>query len=268
MPLNFKYPITKGERSEFRSARDLLAHLSGESAGFYLLSTHAFWHGGLHISDDTSGYVFDKRPVRCMASGEVVAYRLNDDYKTSTWGEEANAQILQYSTSFCLVHHAYASPHKRTGTPTAAGTPDKGPQNTLVFYSLYMHLLPYVGYAQRMVIQGTSALAYTRFPGAEASPSSTSAIDRASANTGTTSTATPFALQPASEPVPLPIGTELSVLDEAEWVNGKQIVKLFYVAVSAVPTTSEATLVGPERPFNVSAATVVNTTGLRRMALS
>jgi predicted chitinase len=255
MPLSFKYPITQADGSEFKSAKELFAQLGGESAGFYLLSTHAFWHGGLHISDDTSGYVADKHPVRSMATGEVVAYRLNDDYRTSTWGEEADVQSLKYSTSFCLVRHAYASPHKRPVAPAGAAVPDQGPQNTLVFYSLYMHLLPYVGYARRVVVQGASALAYTQFPGTEDSASSATTRLLSPAS-DTASNATLYGLQPVSPPIPLATGTELSVLDEAQWVSGNRITKLLYVAVSAVPTSSEATLVNQDNPPSAPAVTV------------
>lgn len=184
MSISFKYPITKADGSEFKTAKDLLEQLKGETGGFYLLSAHGFWHGGLHISDQTSGYASDKHPVRCMADGEVVAYRLNDDYATSIWGDGPTAATLNYSTSFCLVRHRYESPHKKptpatiaaaspptTATTTAAAAPtptnvaatpatgaqpatpptaaaptDLGAQNKLVFYSLYMHLLPYKGY--------------------------------------------------------------------------------------------------------------------------
>jgi len=259
MPLSFKFPITKADGSEFKSAKELLGQLSGESTGLYLLSTNAFWHGGLHISDDTSGYVADKRPVRAMATGEVVAYRLNDDYCTSTWSEAANAQTLKYSTSFCLVRHAYASPHKRPDTPAAPASTaaaDQGPQNTLVFYSLYMHLQPYAGYAQRVVVQGASALAYPQFPGTTDSASSYTATRPLSPGSDTASNATLYGLQAVSAPIPLLTGTELSVLDEAEWVSGNQITKLIYVVVSAMPTPSEETPVDPDSPPSAPAVTV------------
>ena len=259
MPLSFKYPITKADGSEFKSAKELLSQLSGESAGFYLLGANAFWHGGLHISDDTSGYVVEKRPVRSMATGEVVAYRLNDDYCTSTWGEAVNAQTLKYSTSFCLVRHAYASPHKRpagSATPATPAGADQGPQNTLVFYSLYMHLQPYAGYARRVVIQGTSALAYTRFPGTgDSAPPFAAARDFSSGPTDA-SNATLYGLQPADVPILLLTGTELSVLDEANWMSGNQITKLLYVTVSAVPTSSDVAPVDPDNPFSAPAVTV------------
>jgi predicted chitinase len=259
MPLSFKYPITKADGSEFKSAKELLGQLSGESAGFYLLSTNAFWHGGLHISDDTSGYVADKHPVRSMATGEVVAYRLNDDYCTSTWGKTTNAQTLKYSTSFCLVRHTYASPHKKPAapaTPAATAAADQGPQNTLVFYSLYMHLLPYVGYAQRVVIQGASALAYIQFPGTGGNGTPANATRPLGSGSDTASNATLYGLEPVAPPIPLLSGTELSVLDELDWVSGNQITKLLYVAVSMVPTSNEAALVDPNSPSRVPSVTV------------
>ncbi|MGX6998917.1 glycoside hydrolase family 19 protein [Caballeronia sp. KNU42] len=259
MPLSFKFPITKADGSEFKSAKELLGQLSGESAGLYLLSTNAFWHGGLHISDDTSGYVADKRPVRAMATGEVVAYRLNDDYCTSTWGEAADKQTLKYSSSFCLVRHAYASPHKRPdapATPATTAAADQGPQNTLVFYSLYMHLQPYAGYAQRVVVRGASALAYTQFPGTVDSASTSAASGPSSAGSDTASSATLYGLQPVAAPIPLLTGTELSVLDETEWVSGNQVTKLLYVAVSTVPTSSDATPIDPDSPSSTPAVTV------------
>jgi predicted chitinase len=262
MPLRFKYPITKADGSEFKSAKELLGQLSGESAGFYLLSTNAFWHGGLHISDDTSGYVADKRPVRSMATGEVVAYRLNDDYRTSTWGEGANAQTLKYSTSFCLVRHAYASPRKQPVAPAAPAksaapaASDQGPQNTLVFYSLYMHLQPYVGYAQRVVVQGASALAYTQYPGTGDRASSSVTAQGSSQAADAASNATLYGLQPVAAPIPLLTGTELLVLDDAEWVSGNQITKLLYVAVNAVPVSRNATPVDPDSPSSAPSVTV------------
>ncbi|MEB0043776.1 hypothetical protein, partial [Pseudomonas sp. MH10] len=47
---------------------------------------------------------------------------------------------LKYSTSFCLVRHTYQSP------PNPEEGPDHGKQNSLTFYSLYMHLLPFERY--------------------------------------------------------------------------------------------------------------------------
>ncbi|MEB0080376.1 hypothetical protein QN386_25620, partial [Pseudomonas sp. CCI3.2] len=79
-------------------------------------------------------------PVRCIADGEVVAYRLNADYLNSRFEQNSSVLQLQYSTSFCLVRHTYQSP------PNPEEGPDHGKQNSLTFYSLYMHLLPFERY--------------------------------------------------------------------------------------------------------------------------
>lgn len=263
MSINFKFPITKSDGSEFKSAKELLNQLNGETAGFYLLSAHGFWHGGLHISDATTAYAADKHPVRCMADGEVVAYRLNDDYATSTWGEGAAAATLNYSTSFCLVRHRYESPHKKppaapagagtatpanstapASTPTTSAQPaapatanDQGPQNKLVFYTLYMHLLPYAGYAQRVFIEG-GASAYDQFPGVGGfvpAASSSSAVPPLSPVTSG-STQTPVDYLHAT-PLSLPAGTEVIVLDEqmAPLGESSTLSRMLYVKVSALP---------------------------------
>lgn len=229
MSLSFKYPITRADGSEFKSAKELFDHLNGEPAGFYLLGAHGFWHGGLHITNATSGYLADAHPIRAMATGEVVAYRLNDDYPTSTWGEGADAQTLKYSTSFCLVRYRYESPRKAS----TAGSTSAGARNTLVFYSLYMHLLPYSGYAQRVVVQGASAVAYERYP----------VIVQTSSDSGAMSvpgfaSLSGFHDVPSVNPaIALPSGTELSVLDEVQSTAGNQITQLLYVVVNAVPAS-------------------------------
>ncbi|MDY7562159.1 N-acetylmuramidase family protein [Pseudomonas sp. 10B1] len=78
--------------------------------------------------------------MRCIADGEVVAYRLNADYLDSQFEQDASCLQLKYSTSFCLVRHTYQSP------PNPEEGPDHGKQNSLTFYSLYMHLLPFERY--------------------------------------------------------------------------------------------------------------------------
>ncbi|ASL42249.1 hypothetical protein bAD24_I02075 [Burkholderia sp. AD24] len=233
MSLSFKYPLTRSDGSEFKSAKELFGHLDGEPAGFYLLGAHGFWHGGLHISDATSGYLADAWPIRAMATGEVVAYRLNDDYPTSTWGEGANAQTLKYSTSFCLVRHRYESPPRAS----TAGSASPGARNTLVFYSLYMHLLPYSGYAQRVVVQGTSAVAYGRYP-AMVETSSDSGAMPVSGFASLSGLHDVPSLNPAMAVLS---GTELSVLDEVQSVAGNQLTKLLYVVVDTVPESGNPT---------------------------
>ncbi|EHS6392074.1 hypothetical protein KWC22_004435, partial [Salmonella enterica] len=63
-----------------------------------------------------------EQAIRCMADGEVVAYRINRDYLTLPW----ESGDLFYSSSFVLVRH-----HIQPGQTVAS---------SLTFYTLYMHL--------------------------------------------------------------------------------------------------------------------------------
>lgn len=136
--MNFQYPIRKADGKQFTDAEEVYKALENEKSGHYLLGSNKFWHGGIHISDASAPQCVLNEPVRCMADGEVVAYRLNQDYLESTFGD--NEKKLKYSNSFCLVRHEYKS------APNPEEGPNKGKQNKLTFYSLYMHLLPYARY--------------------------------------------------------------------------------------------------------------------------
>ena len=137
-PINFQYPIRQVDGKQFIDAEEVYKALEAETSGHYLLGSNKFWHGGIHITDNSAPQCVLNEPVCCVADGEVVAYRLNEDYLESTFGDNENK--LKYSNSFCLVRHEYKS------APNPEDGPNKGKQNTLNFYSLYMHLLPYNRY--------------------------------------------------------------------------------------------------------------------------
>ncbi|MHA3734289.1 pesticin C-terminus-like muramidase [Pseudomonas sp. Eth.TT006] len=138
--MSFQYPFRKADGKQFSDADEIYKALENESAGHYLLGSNKFWHGGIHISNASAPQCILNEPIRCMADGEVVAYRLNEDYLKSTFGTGETAKNLDYSSSFCLVRHEYKS------APNPEEGPNKGKQNGLIFYSLYMHLLPYKHY--------------------------------------------------------------------------------------------------------------------------
>ncbi|PBI78108.1 hypothetical protein A9993_25085 [Rahnella victoriana] len=144
--LHICYPITKNPKgNEFGNAEEILAHLGGEPAGFYLVGRNGMWHGGIHISSVTTPWSAlsgkgtsesvdfpvpykGEQPLRCMADGEVVAYRVCKDYLEAPW----TSGILSYSGSFVLIRH-YLQPGD-----------DK--KSSLTFYTLYMHLAPWSAY--------------------------------------------------------------------------------------------------------------------------
>ena len=138
--MDFHYPIRRPDKTPFTDANELYQALEREVGGYYLLGANGFWHGGIHISDRSAPHCVLDDALCCMADGEVVAYRLNDNYRESTFGDGASAKKLKYSNSFCLIRHEYRSP------PNPEEGANHGKQNTLTFYSLYMHLLPYNHY--------------------------------------------------------------------------------------------------------------------------
>jgi len=104
----YQFPIRKVDGNHY-TLEELYKELEKETSGHYLLGNHGFWHGGIHFSDASVPHAKLKQAVRCMADGEVVAYRLNKDYLSSTFMAEKSCDNLRYSTSFCLVRHTYES---------------------------------------------------------------------------------------------------------------------------------------------------------------
>jgi hypothetical protein len=134
---SFCYPVVSETGEQYKNSDAVYKLLEKETSGFYLLSAHNFWHGGLHFTNASVPHHVKKQSIRCMMEGKVIAYRLNKNYLVSNWlGNQ-----LEYSSSFCLVQHDYISPaNMEEGA-------NKGKQNKLTFYSLYMHLAPYSVYA-------------------------------------------------------------------------------------------------------------------------
>lgn len=146
-PIKIVWPIPSNNRgNEFSNLEDILSHLAGESTGQYAIGRSGMWHGGIHITHTTTPWcalsgkapleAFDfpvpfkgEQAVRCMADGEVVAYRVCKDYMTLAW----ESGPLNISGSFVLVKH-YIQP----GEKGSSG---------LHFYTLYMHLAPYSAYS-------------------------------------------------------------------------------------------------------------------------
>ncbi|WP_024548927.1 hypothetical protein [Siccibacter turicensis] len=140
------WPVPSNNRgSEFKNQEEILSHLGGESTGQYAIGRSGMWHGGIHITHATTPWcalsgkapleAFDfpvafkgEQAIRCMADGEVVAYRVCKDYLTLGW----ESGPLSFSGSFVLVKH-YIQP----GEKESSG---------LHFYTLYMHLAPYSAY--------------------------------------------------------------------------------------------------------------------------
>lgn len=132
------YPYTP---SAGHSLQHLTA-LSKAKAGFYPIGGNGLWHGGIHLDKGTSE-AFDQSRINCMTHGEVVAYRVDEDYPVSTYAGRPPLQIrAPFSTGFVLVRH--------TLQPKAPATADESKPKppALTIYSLYMHLKCWKDYRQ------------------------------------------------------------------------------------------------------------------------
>ncbi|NPE55818.1 glycoside hydrolase family 19 protein [Dickeya dadantii] len=134
------YPIRKADGKDYDSLETLLNVLRHEPDGWWLASSNRQWHGGIHISHHSApesvltSINADKAvPLQCIASGNVVAWRINKNYCTAPYDKYQ----LRYSSTFLLVR----SEHK----------PNPDDQSTwLTFYTLYMHLAPVSAYPALM----------------------------------------------------------------------------------------------------------------------
>ncbi|MEO4049110.1 glucosaminidase domain-containing protein [Pseudomonas sp. CAU 1711] len=107
----YQFPVRKADGNSFQT-EELFKVLEQETTGHYLLGNHDFWHGGVHFSEKSVPHCRVDQPVRCIADGEVIAYRLNRRYLQSEFKGLTQSTNLQYSTSFCLVRHTYESPKR------------------------------------------------------------------------------------------------------------------------------------------------------------
>ncbi|MCQ4288326.1 hypothetical protein NA647_12905 [Pseudomonas stutzeri] len=132
------YPYTP---SAGHSLQHLTA-LSKAKAGFYPIGGNGLWHGGIHLDKGTSE-TFDQSRINCMTHGEVVAYRIDEEYPVSTYAGRPPFQIrAPFSTGFVLVRHTLQAKAPATADESKPKPP------ALTIYSLYMHLKCWKDYRQ------------------------------------------------------------------------------------------------------------------------
>ncbi|SFD05273.1 hypothetical protein [Pragia fontium] len=101
--------------------------LAAASSGFYPISLHGVWHGGIHF-DQSSGLKWTMS-IYNLADGEVVATRINDSYVKVSQDESP----VCLSSGFALIRHRLELPPEppaakevpaSEAAPDAAATPD------------------------------------------------------------------------------------------------------------------------------------------------
>lgn len=102
----FGYPFKNKQEQEIADPQAFYDGLAFAHGGHYLLSSSGFFHGGIHIDRASSNAFSLDGGIRCIADGEVVAYRVNRRYHDATPGTAGDGPALRpYSTGFVLVRH-------------------------------------------------------------------------------------------------------------------------------------------------------------------
>lgn len=107
----FGYPFKDKQGREIADPQAFFEALIAVQGGHYLLGRHGFFHGGIHLDRASSATLDLNSGIRCLADGEVVAYRINQNYNDATPGTPADGPVLRpYSTGLVLVRHTVQAP--------------------------------------------------------------------------------------------------------------------------------------------------------------
>ncbi|WP_244125640.1 cell wall hydrolase [Burkholderia gladioli] len=164
-PLAWAFPFASVDKSDGSAPMTYMKALAAAEDGFYPLGANGMWHGGVHFDQNTAKHLKQDAGIRVIADGEVVAYRLDSKYPEQDYPDGRHAL---YATGFVLVQHKLQlpppPPHKLDASQQAAGQPASSqprPGETLIFFSLYMHLMDWTTYqsaaAQAKVTQVDTA---------------------------------------------------------------------------------------------------------------
>ena len=158
-PINWAYPFkskaaAEGETSPGSvTAESYYDALAKAKDGFYPMGANGLWHGGIHFDDGTAASL-DQSAIHCIADGEVIAYRIDQRYPTTQYGEGPTVVHLPFSSGFVLVKHRLELPPVPAPSASAAesgeteeAAPAATASSALTFYSLYMHLADWASYS-------------------------------------------------------------------------------------------------------------------------
>ncbi|WP_460154659.1 N-acetylmuramidase domain-containing protein [Pseudomonas sp. S2_G10] len=141
---NWCHPFKDKQRSkDTRNPLEQLTHLAKAAGGYYPVGRSGLFHGGIHFDGGTAG-TLDQSSVRCLADGEVVAYRIDTHSPTTRYYVGQVTVDKPFSRNFVLVRH-------RLQPPRIEGSADIPP--SLTFYSLYMHLQDWAKYEKNNAIE-------------------------------------------------------------------------------------------------------------------
>lgn len=123
------------------NATKLYDNLKQRPAGFYPVGKSNFWHGGVHITG--------RKPVVAVCDGEVIAYRINEEYIEDGAEVLGNEEDKEFSNGFVLMRHKLKLSPKST--------------TEITFFSLHAHLLPWNLFSDKQKQQPPPFFNATRF---------------------------------------------------------------------------------------------------------
>ncbi|BDB26153.1 lytic transglycosylase domain-containing protein [Cupriavidus sp. P-10] len=135
--LTWGYPFPDAKKKEIADPQKFYEAFSSMDDGFFPLGVNGFPHGGAHFGGGTASRLDQTGGVRCIADGEIVAYRVNDRCPHLQF---ADGKWAMYSTGFVLVRHLLVLPP----APNNNAAPAADEMQDL--YSLYMHMADWTTY--------------------------------------------------------------------------------------------------------------------------
>jgi hypothetical protein len=153
------YPFALRDRDLMDDMASHFHAMSTMKFGFFPLSASGAAQGSIHFGTNSNSALDQDAGVRCIADGEVVAYRL--DSRLHRLEYDAN-RVIEHSLSFVLVRHRLALPAEyidpAEGDSTATALPESSTASDasstddgIDIYSLYTYLRPLNGYRQHPV---------------------------------------------------------------------------------------------------------------------
>ncbi|WP_246327085.1 hypothetical protein [Burkholderia guangdongensis] len=141
-PLNWSFPFIPTGKDDAANPMTYMKALAAADDGFYPLGANGMWHGGIHFDQNTRAKLKQGDGIPAIADGEVVAYRLDSTYPEQEYQDGRHAL---YSTGFVLIRHRLTlPPSPKPGPGASASKP--APNETLTFFSLYMHVMDWNSY--------------------------------------------------------------------------------------------------------------------------
>ncbi|WP_157381760.1 lytic transglycosylase domain-containing protein [Burkholderia ubonensis] len=136
--LTWHYPFSAKDGKEITDPQIFYCALGAMSDGFFPLGVNGFPHGGVHFGAASASRFDQSKGVQAIADGEIVAFKIDDAYPHLRYTQ--TRRWAWYSTGFVLVRHKLTMPR----APGSSGA--QPADETLTFFSLYMHMADWSTY--------------------------------------------------------------------------------------------------------------------------